>query len=135
MRRLMIGLAGALAVVLAGCLGPRDVTVSVDAGSAQVEPGQTLRVDFGDVNQSVGDSWYLVGEPDMSVLTNGGQDFDPDCANPGCGGRLAWTFTAVRSGRTDVTFQYCYRSRLGEDCASAPSGRTNQVVTLAVTVT
>jgi predicted secreted protein len=131
----MLTAAAGLALLAAGCLGPPVVDVNVSAGSARLATGETLRVDFGDINESVGDSWHVVGDPDPAVLTEKERDYDVDCDQPGCGGHLRWTFTATGPGTTTVVFQYCYRSRPGDDCAPAPGGQSNQPVTLSVTVT
>jgi predicted secreted protein len=132
MRRRIL-LVGAVFVLLAGCGGPRTVDVDLTAGSVQIAAGETLRVDLGQVNASIGDSWYLVGTPDSAVLSEGEKDYDTDCDAPGCGGRLAWVFTARGPGETTLVFRYCYRSSLS-DCQPEP-GRGPQVpVQLAVTV-
>ena len=134
MRRLLLIAAAGLALLGAGCAGARVVDVRVSAGSARLAAGETLRVDVGALNESVGDSWYVVGAPDPAVLIEKERDYDLDCDNPGCGGHLWWTFTATGAGSTTVVFQYCYRSRPGADCAPAPGGQSNQPVTLNVTV-
>jgi hypothetical protein len=139
MRRLLLASAAGLALLGSGllgsgCGGPRVVTVNVSAGSARLAAGEILRVDFGELNESVGDSWYVVGAPDPAVLTERQRDYDLECDNPGCGGHLWWTFTATGAGSTTVVFRYCYRSRPGDDCAPAPGGQSNQPVTLNVTV-
>jgi hypothetical protein len=135
MRRLLLTAAAGLALLAVGCGGPRVVDVTVSAGSARLAAGEVLRVDFGAMNESVGDSWYIVGAPDPAVLAEKERDYDLDCDNPGCGGHLWWTFTATGVGSTTVVFRYCYRSRPGDDCAPAPGGQSNQPVTLSVTVT
>lgn len=123
----------ALALLLAGCSGP-DSTVPLDAETASVSVGETLRIDFGKVNPSVGDSWYLVEEPDAAVLTEIGRETrdDPDCDGDGCGNELAWDFEAVGPGETALVFQYCFRTGLDE-CLADPE-REDQVE-LTVTVT
>ena len=83
-------LAGLFA--LTGCGGARVVAVPVEAGSAHVAVGEILRVELGPANPSIGDAWYLVGLPDATVLGDGEEFFDPECDEPGCGGRAGWTF-------------------------------------------
>ncbi|WP_199044595.1 hypothetical protein [Glycomyces salinus] len=77
-----------LVAVTAGCAEPNEgsveesaVEVSADAGTATVGPGETLRIDFGWINSSIGDSWHLVGEPDSGILAEVGEDYtdSPDC--------------------------------------------------------
>jgi predicted secreted protein len=122
-------------VLLAGCGGGRTVEVGVTAGSVQLAAGEVLRVDLGQVNPSIGDSWYLVGTPDAAVLTEGEEDYDSDCDKDavGCGGRLAWVFTAHGPGKTTLLFQYCYRSSL-DDCQPETSRGPHEPVQLAVSV-
>ena len=112
--RIGLVLVVSLALALVGCSGA-DSTVSYDAGTASVSDGETLRIDFGSINPSVGDSWYLVGEPDSAVLTEIGSETDFECDEPGCGGELTWDFEAVGQGETTLVFQYCFRSG-PEDC-------------------
>ena len=133
-RRLAVTLACGLALATAGCVGPGVVEVPVSAGSARVAQGEVLRVAMGEVNESVGDSWYLVERPDPAVLAEDGVDHDSDCDQPGCGGRLAWSFRATGRGSTEVVFRYCYRSR-PPDCAPGPDRGPADPVTLRVTVT
>ncbi|WP_081913341.1 protease inhibitor I42 family protein [Glycomyces sp. NRRL B-16210] len=123
----------ALVLALSGCSGP-DSTVPLDAESASVSAGETLRIDFGKVNPSVGDSWYLVEEPDAAVLTEVGRETrdDPDCDGDGCGIELAWDFEAVGPGETTLVFQYCFRTDL-EECVADPE--REEPVELTVTVT
>jgi predicted secreted protein len=134
MRRLLALAVAGLALAVSGCGGPRVVEVAYSAGSARLAPGETLRVVFGEINHSVGDSWHLIGQPDAAVLSEKDEEYDSLCDMPGCGGRLAWTFTAVAAGRTSVVFRYCYRSRPDDNCEPAPSGPSNEPVTLTVTV-
>ncbi len=123
----------AVLLVLSGCTGTRTVDVELSAGSASLATGEKLRVDIGAANQSIGDLWYLVGAPDPAVLADAGQDTDPDCRLPGCGGHLWWTFTAHSPGTTTLVFRYCYRSR-PENCQPGPGRGPGNPVALAVTV-
>jgi predicted secreted protein len=133
-RVLTLGFTGLLVLVTAGCLGPKVINVDIDAGSARLARGETLRVNLGEVNYSIGDQWYLVSPPDAAILAEKDQEYDSECANPGCGGRLHWRFTATGAGRTYVVFRYCYRTP-PDRCAPAPNGRTDTPVALNVTVT
>jgi predicted secreted protein len=132
LRRILVPLA-CLTLVVAGCGGPRVVGVDVSAGSASLAVGETLRINFGAVNPSIGDSWYLTGAPDPAVLTDSDWTMDSDCHQAGCGGQLSWTFRASGPGSTTVTFQYCYRSR-PENCQPQPHRGPNDPVSLGVTV-
>ena len=129
-----VGLAvAAILVTAAGCTGPTVVDAAVDGGSATLTVGEVLRVDFGDVNESVGDSWYLITPPDPSILGDNGRDYDSECDRPGCGARLWWDFPAVAPGVTTVVFRYCYRSR-PDDCQPEPSRGPTEPVPLDVVV-
>ena len=122
-------------VLLAGCGGPRTVEVDVTAGAVQLAVGEVLRVDLGKVNSSIGDSWYLVGTPDSAVLSEGKEDYDSECDAHavGCGGRLAWVFSARGPGMTTLVFRYCYQSSL-KDCKPQPNRGPPEPVQLAVSV-
>jgi predicted secreted protein len=130
-------LAVAASVVLiatsAACSRHRSISVPVAAGSASLAVGETLRVDMGDVNASIGDAWYVTGAPDPAVLTEKGTELDHDCRQTGCGGRLTWIFTATGPGTTTVVFQYCYRSG-PDDCQPQPGRGPSSPVPLTVTV-
>ncbi|MGH8791421.1 MAG: protease inhibitor I42 family protein [Stackebrandtia sp.] len=133
--RMRSGMAPAVILTLAlgGCLDPESgelteeseepaASVPADAGIASVSVGETLRVEFGWINSSIGDSWHLVGAPDPSVLTEVGAEYTdhPDCEEgaSGCDSGLAWDFETVAAGTTTVEFQYCYRSA-PDDCVGA----------------
>jgi predicted secreted protein len=140
----------ALALALAGCGGDETV-VAVDRqgtttvtegkrvdgtrpGAVTVPAGETLLVDFGDVNNSIGDDWFLIGPADPAVLSDEGDQYDSECDQAGCGAHMWWRFGAVAAGTTEVTFQYCYRSR-PPDCEPMPDRGPADPVTLTVTVT
>lgn len=118
-------------VVPIGRAGPTvDGTAS---GAATVPAGGSLRVDFGDVNNSIGDDWFLVGPPDPAVLADAGEEYDSECEGAGCGAHLWWRFDAVAAGSTELVFQYCYRSR-PPDCEPMPDRGLAEPVTLTVAV-
>jgi predicted secreted protein len=134
--RSRLGAAVIGALLTAGCFAAPTVDVRYDAGAAHLVVGEVLRVTFGEVNPSIGDSWHLVGEPDPAVLGRGTEDYESDCrgAAAGCGGQLSWTFPASGKGTTTVVFRYCYRSRPGPECMAEPSRGPADPVTLTVTV-
>jgi hypothetical protein len=125
-----------LLMLLSACGGPQTVDVSYSAGSATVPAGEQLRVDFGTVNTSIGDAWYLIGAPDTAVLTDGGSDYESTCLGgmAGCDSHLRWQFTAKAAGSTELIFRYCYRST-ADACQPGPGRGPNDPVHLAVTVT
>lgn len=139
-------LAAVMAAVMAGCTEPTEGTVedsaaevSVDAATATVGAGETLRVDFGWINPSIGDSWHLVGEPDSGVLAEIGKDHttSPDCeeGHAGCDVELVWEFEAVAEGETELEFQYCYRSGPDDCDGEGGDAPAPEPVTLTVEVT
>jgi hypothetical protein len=123
---------GAPTVPIGG--GPPQVDVAAGDGSASLRTGETLRVDLGPVNSSIGDGWFLVEAPDPAVLTDRGRDAEQECDEPGCGARLRWAFAAAGPGTTPLVFRYCFRSQ-PPACEPAPDGRGSaEPVTLTVTV-
>jgi predicted secreted protein len=130
-----LGLVGVALLVapIAACTGPAVVDVPVDRGSARLAVGEVLRVDLGEVNESIGDSWYLVTPPDPAVLDDDGRDYDSECDMAGCGAHVTWDFVAAGPGSTALVFRYCYRSRPA-DCEAEPSRGPVEPVTLNVVV-
>ena len=129
----MLAAVAAASVLAAGCGGSTATAVPVTSGTVSVAAGDTLRVDLGPGNPSIGDSWYLVTPPDPAVLSDQGDSFDEHCDEPGCDGRILWSFVAAGPGTTSVVFRYCYRSDL-LDCRSSPGRGADQPVTLTVRV-
>jgi hypothetical protein len=125
-----------LLILATACGGPRTVDVNYTAGSAQVAVGDRLRVDFGTVNTSIGDAWFLIGPPNASVLTDDGGDYASTClpGMVGCDSQLRWQFTAKGAGSTELIFRYCYRSNAAT-CDPGPGRGPTEPVHLAVTVT
>jgi predicted secreted protein len=132
-RRIAIAAAVALVIASAACTGRRSVTVAVQAGSASLAVGETLRVEMGQVNAGIGDNWSLTGAPDPAVLTEQDRELDADCHQPGCGGRLTWIFAARGPGTTTVVFRYCYRSGPAT-CQPQPDRGPVDPISLTVTV-
>lgn len=134
-RRIAIVLI-AVGLLAAGCSGPAVRTVAVTDKTASLRVGEVLRVDMGDVNPSVGDSWFVVSGADGSVLGEGERDYVSHCdaGKAGCDGRLTWQFPAAHAGETDLVLRYCYRTQL-PDCEGRPGSDPSQPVTIHVTVT
>jgi hypothetical protein len=130
--------AGTLAV---SCSGPVVRTVAVTDKTASLHVGEVLRVDIGEVNPSVGDSWFVVSGADGAdgadgaVLGEGERVYVSDCAagEAGCGGHLALKFPAAHAGETDLVLRYCFRTKLS-DCKGRPGDDPSQPVTIHVTV-
>lgn len=125
-------------MVLTGCSNP-DVTVAHDVGEVSVDEGETLRVDFGEFNGSVGEAWYLAEVPDGTVLKaldTSSEPVDPDADEDEVGGSvyLSWDFEAVGAGETSLVFQYCMRSSLEECVGDLDGAPAPDPVELVVTV-
>lgn len=130
-------LTAAVLLTLTGCSATTEV--AHDAGTATASTGETLRVDFGWINTSVGDNWYLVEEPDPEVLREIGKEISddhPDCdrGDVGCDVGLVWEFEVVGAGTADLVFQYCFRTGL-DDCQNGGGEPAPEPVTLTVEVT
>ncbi|NUR73914.1 MAG: protease inhibitor I42 family protein [Hamadaea sp.] len=126
--------ATVLALALSGCSSTEHAGVGV--GSITIEKGQTLSIDLGKVNGSIGDSWYVVESGDRAILGEPDREYDSDChgGEVGCGGTLSYEFKAVGVGKTKLVFQYCYRS--GPSNCDTSSGRgptTPQTIKVTVT--
>ena len=111
-----LAMAASLVFVATGC---SSVTkVDSDAGSATVPGGGTLVVDFGEINQSVGDDWVIIVEPDPAVLGDGVPEYlGEDGAPPGGSSRLTYSFPAVGKGTTTVEIEYRFRGEAPDDAA------------------
>jgi hypothetical protein len=135
-RRSLAALAvAALLLLVPACIGGTTRTVGYDKGGATIRVNDTLRVDLGDFNASIGDAWYEVKNPDKKVLKDYGQKLVSDCkaGQAGCGGRLYWEFVGFAKGSTSVRFQYCYRSTR-TNCQPGPGRGPKDSVIFNVTV-
>lgn len=131
-RVMSVALAGLLVAGLAGCTPGARETVPYTTSEVTLEVGETLVVDFGEVNPSIGDSWELTTRPDADVLSKGEAVHDDGGEElpPGSGQPLAWEFTAEGPGTTTIGFTYSYRGDEGD-----PEGRTedpNPLMTVTV---
>ncbi|MEV0270252.1 protease inhibitor I42 family protein [Hamadaea sp. NPDC050747] len=126
--------AAVLALALSGCSSTEHV--GVDVGSVTLEKGQTLSIDIGAVNASIGDSWYVVESGDRAVVAEPRREYDSDCrgGEVGCGGKLSYEVKAVGVGETELVFRYCYRSGL-DACDPGPGRGPATPQTIKVTVT
>lgn len=117
MLRTTVVLAALVAsATLSGCTGAQK-TVDYTDTSVSLSPGETLVVDFGFINPSIGDEWIITAQPDATVLEEGRSSFDsgqPD-PPPGSGGELVYRFAPVGSGTTTISFEYRYRGEIPED--------------------
>lgn len=135
----LLVLASVVAGALMGCaeattvsgtpVGPSTARVSVPStvGDVRLAVGDTLAVEFGIVNLSVGDQWRVAEDPDPEVLAEmlaDGAGADQEPPPPGSATRLTMRFVAVAPGSTSLTFQYSHRGGPGSPPDSGPSRRT-----------
>jgi predicted secreted protein len=125
----------ALLLLVPACNGGTTKTVGYAKGGASILVNDTLRIDLGDYNSSIGDTWYLVKSADSKVLKDHGQKLDSDCkaGQAGCGGRLYWVFVGFAKGSTSVRFQYCYRSTR-TNCQNGPGRGPKDPVNFTISV-
>lgn len=125
-------LACAAVAALAAC-GPPSTSVSYTVDEITVPAGQTLVIDLGQINASVGDDWRLTTAPDPAVLTEGELRAETvgDETATGNPTELAYAFDAVAPGTTTIGFTYSYRGEDGD-----PHGRVDDPEpVIVVTVT
>ncbi|MGW7355585.1 protease inhibitor I42 family protein [Streptomyces sp. NPDC054802] len=99
--------------------------------SITAEPGErfTLTVDQ---NASTREYWYLVAEPDSSVLVSRGQDYASDSGDEpaaGAGGRLTFTFEAKGKGTTRFTLLHCTSTTCQGNTSTLPPETTGPSAT------
>lgn len=135
--------APALAIVIAGALvgcagtttgsgtpvgsSTRGLSVPSTVGEVHLDVGDTLAVEFGTVNYSVGDQWRVADDPDPEVLTQllaDGSGGEQEPAPPGSAIELTMRFVAVAPGSTSIAFEYSYRGGAGTPPDSGPRRRT-----------
>lgn len=118
------------AAALTGCAGAAEKTVDYTESAVTLSSGETLVVDFGFINPSVGDEWIITTEPDPAVLEEGKSSFrseQPD-PPPGSGGELSYRFAPAGSGTTTIAFEYRFRGEIPED----PDDRKTAEITVTV---
>lgn len=108
----------ALAATTSGCGSPRQVLVAETAGSVTLAVGETLVVDLGEINRSIGDDWAITTEPDPAVLGAGEAEEDAESDLDGSYSHLTYRFEAVGAGTTTIGLTYRYRGVEGD-----PEGR------------
>lgn len=110
----------ALFVVAAGvtaCSGPDEKIVDYTDSAVTLSDGQTLVVDFGEINPSVGDDWVITTEPDPAVLGEGDSKVTSDAPDgmTGAPADLVYRFPTNGSGTTVIAFEYRFRGDVPED--------------------
>lgn len=113
----VLAAVAAVGMLLTACIGPGEKTVDYTDGAVTVSAGQTLVVDFGGINPSVGDDWVITTEPDPAVLGEGDSEFTSDAPEgmTGAPGELSYRFPAVGAGTTVIAFEYRFRGEVPED--------------------
>lgn len=107
-----------------------NTTVPYTDTEVTLSQGDVLEVDFGTINQSIGDEWSVTQQPDASVLVTTIRPGDPNATPvaPGSDTPFSLFYEAVGTGETSITFQYTYR---GTETTPADGPGTT---TLTVTV-
>lgn len=101
-----------------GCTSEtKVVTVDHEESKVELNTGDTLIVDFGTVNHSVGDEWIITSEPDPSLMSAGKQlsKYLGGEGEAGAPSELKFEFSAKSAGSTKVEFVYEFRGAVPED--------------------
>ncbi|MDQ0645274.1 hypothetical protein [Microbacterium murale] len=106
---------GMTALGLTGCAA--STTVDHTAEQVTISSGETLIVDFGTINTSVGDEWVIITDPDPAVLGPGEGEFDylDDEGSVGGPSSFSYSFSAVGNGTTVIEFEYRFRGTVPDD--------------------
>lgn len=128
------------ALVLAGC-ARRGTLLDEGTTEVELEVGQTLQVDLGTWEPSVGDDWGVVSQtaPDVAdaevVMGSSvvGERPRRDDAAGGGDARYAVEITALAPGTTTIRTLHCWRDGIEEGCDQAPN-RPIDPVEITVTV-
>ncbi|KKI22689.1 MULTISPECIES: protease inhibitor I42 family protein [unclassified Leucobacter] len=121
---LLVGLSAACAPV------EREVAIGYRTDSVTVPVGETLAVEFGTINTSVGDQWEITERPDPKVLAlDERKPTHSSTKEPvGAPHEFAYRFVAREKGTTTVGFEYRFRGEIPED----PARRDSSKITITV---
>lgn len=116
-RFVVVAASAAIGLGLSGCSATVEKTVDYTTSSVTFEPGESLVVDFGEVNHTVGDEWVVTQEPDPAVLGPGDErsrylGYDGEAGAPS---ELSYRFAPVGDGTTVIRFEYQFRGSVPED--------------------
>lgn len=128
---LSLGAVGVLGALLVGCApAEREVVVGYRTDSVTVPLGETLVVDFGMINSSVGDQRDVVSKPDPNVLVPDTRKIEHDGPPQPIGGPhgFAYRFTARAKGTTTIGFEYRFRGEIPSD----PAQQETSTITVTV---
>lgn len=123
---LAIGAVGLITGLSAGCAPvDREVTIGYRTDSVTVPVGETLVVDFGMINTSVGDQWDITAPPDPKVLVlSERKPTHSDAKEPvGAPHEFAYRFEARAKGTTTIGFEYRFRGEVPSDPARQESSK------------
>ena len=114
---LAVVVAAVVGLGIAGCAGVAEKTVEHTTESVTLAPGETLVVDFGEINPSVGDAWVITQEPDAAVLGPGEEEtrYTGEEGMAGAPSELSYRFAPVGTGTTVIEFEYQFRGAVPED--------------------
>ncbi|WP_416446770.1 protease inhibitor I42 family protein [Leucobacter sp. HNU] len=128
---LAFGAVGMLGGLLTACApAPKEITIGYRTDSVTVPVGETLVVDFGTINSSVGDQWDITAQPDPDVLVPDTRRVEPEGPPEPIGAphEFAYRFTARAKGTTTIGFEYRFRGELPSD----PAERDAATITVTV---
>jgi len=127
---LAVAVAAIAGLGIAGCAGAAEKTIEHTAGSVALAPGETLVVDFGEINPSVGDAWVITQEPDAAVLDAGVEEtrYTGEEGMTGAPSELFYRFAPVGSGTTIIEFEYQFRGAVPEDAADQKTAKIEVTV-------
>jgi len=116
-RFVVVAAAAAVGMGLSGCSAAAEKTVDYTTSSVSLAPGESLVVDFGEVNHTVGDEWVITQEPDPSVLGPGDERsrYLGEDGEAGAPSELSYRFAPVGTGTTVIQFEYEFRGSVPED--------------------
>ena len=128
---LTIGAVGLITGLSAGCAPvDRETTVGYGADSVTVPVGETLVVEFGKINTSVGDQWDITAAPDPKVLVLAERKPTHSDAKQQVGAphEFAYRFEARAKGTTTIGFEYRFRGEVPSDPARQDSAKITVTV-------
>lgn len=116
-RFVVVAVTAAVGMGLSGCSAAVEKTVDYTTSSVSLAPGESLVVDFGEVNHTVGDEWVITQEPDPSVLGPGDERsrYLGEDGEAGAPSELSYRFAPVGNGTTVIQFEYQFRGSVPED--------------------
>lgn len=90
--------------------------------------GETIALDIGKYNQSIGDEWGVIDSTSASVVsTSMTHETEQKNAPPGSYSEYVLRVTAEQPGSTQMTLQYCYRDRMSATCDQGDKGPVDPI--------